>query len=326
MSERSLGQELPIAFAETGQAALDAKKTAGQLLREAREANGLHVAALAVSLKVPVKKLEALEADRFEELPDAVFLRALASSICRNLKIDPSPVLERLPQLSTRVLESSDKSMNVAFRTRSDGPAPSVLSQLNRPVVLGAMLLLLAALVLMLFPDFMARSKSSSATDASSVGATGAATSGVSNGVSLGNSVNVSSTPESMSATHSDASRTSVQTETASLTTLSVTPALSTPVVSSPTLKVSASAPPVPKDSVLVFTATGETWVEVREAGGKITLQRTLQTGEQAGATGKLPLSVIVGRANLTQVTVRGQAFDLASVSSKDAVARFQIK
>jgi hypothetical protein len=35
-------------------------KTAGALLREAREAQGLHVAALAVAMKVPVKKLEAL--------------------------------------------------------------------------------------------------------------------------------------------------------------------------------------------------------------------------------------------------------------------------
>ena len=36
--------------------------TAGALLRQAREAAGLHIAALAVSLKVPVKKIEALEA------------------------------------------------------------------------------------------------------------------------------------------------------------------------------------------------------------------------------------------------------------------------
>ncbi|WP_457306933.1 helix-turn-helix domain-containing protein, partial [Polaromonas sp. P5_E6] len=42
----------------------DFEPTAGTLLREAREAAGIHIAALAVSLKVPVKKLEALELDR----------------------------------------------------------------------------------------------------------------------------------------------------------------------------------------------------------------------------------------------------------------------
>ena len=47
--------------------------SAGSLLRQAREAAGLSIATLAVLLKVPVKKLEALEADHFDLLPDAVF-------------------------------------------------------------------------------------------------------------------------------------------------------------------------------------------------------------------------------------------------------------
>lgn len=38
-------------------------QTAGALLRQARESTGLHIAALAVAMKVPVKKLEALEAE-----------------------------------------------------------------------------------------------------------------------------------------------------------------------------------------------------------------------------------------------------------------------
>jgi cytoskeleton protein RodZ len=45
-----------------------------------------------------------------------------------------------------------------------------------------------------------------------------------------------------------------------------------------------------------------------------------------APESGKLPWRVIVGRANLTEVSVRGQPFDLLPVSSKDAVARFQVK
>jgi cytoskeleton protein RodZ len=324
-------EELPVRFADTAQAALDAAKTAGQMLREAREAHGLHVAALAVSLKVPVKKLEALEADRLEELPDAVFVRALASSVCRALKVNPAPILEKLPQLNTRVLHQADNGVNVAFRTRADGPAPSPLASLNRPVVLGVLALLLAAVVLMLLPDFSARTASKEA-------ATNTATASQSNGVSMGSGVTVVATPiagssETTSAVVSPSQPTQ---ESVTLPTLSVTPALSTPIVSSPTLTLSvptpagATPPPqLPTDSVVVFTATGETWIEVKDAGGKIVLQRTLQAGEKAGAgpsIGKLPYAVIVGRANLTQVTVRDQAFDLAPVSSKDAVARFQVK
>jgi cytoskeleton protein RodZ len=319
-------EELPIRFADTAQASLDAAKTAGQLMFEAREAQGLHVAALAVALKVPVKKLEALEADRFEELPDAVFVRALASSVCRALKIDPTPVLAKLPQLNTRVLDQVESGMNVSFRTRSDGPAPSVLANLNRPVVLGVLALLLAAIVLMLMPDFASRS-ASKASDAVSASQTSNA------GISLGSTTNVPSVPveKSGDATTNVVSPSANSSPVAS-PTLMVTPSLSTPSVSSPTLTVTpltASAIPAPADSVIVFAATGESWIEVKDSGGRIILQRTLQNGEKAGAgpsLGKLPYSVIVGRSNLTQVTVRDKAFDLAPVSSKDAVARFQVK
>src|SRR6185369_657668 len=75
--------------------------SAGTLLRQAREAAGLHVATLAANLKVPVRKVEALEEDRYDLLGDAVFVRGLASSICRTLKVDPQPVLQRLPQTAS---------------------------------------------------------------------------------------------------------------------------------------------------------------------------------------------------------------------------------
>ena len=74
-----------------------AEPSAGRLLREARERQGLHIAALAASIKVTPKKLELLEADRFDALPDATFTRALAQTVCRALKIDSAPVLRLLP-------------------------------------------------------------------------------------------------------------------------------------------------------------------------------------------------------------------------------------
>jgi cytoskeleton protein RodZ len=72
--------------------------TAGTLLRHAREAQGLHIAALAAALKVPQRKLEALERDEYGALPDPSFTRALALSVCRSLKIDSAPVLALLPK------------------------------------------------------------------------------------------------------------------------------------------------------------------------------------------------------------------------------------
>lgn len=123
---------------------------AGALIRRAREDAGVHIAALAVSLKVPVKRLEALEADRYDLLPDAVFARALASSVCRSLKVDPARVLPLLPHSHVQA-PSVEGRINEPFRTAAQGPA-SLLSQVSRPAVIGAVLLVAAAAAVYLFP------------------------------------------------------------------------------------------------------------------------------------------------------------------------------
>lgn len=94
--------------------------TAGAWLRNARQQRGLHIAALAVMLKVPQAKLEALEADRFDLLPDATFARALATAMCRALKVDPSPVLALLPRGSDQGFDVRP-GLNQPFRERSAG-------------------------------------------------------------------------------------------------------------------------------------------------------------------------------------------------------------
>ena len=143
--------------------------TAGMLLRRAREAAGLHVATLAVSLKVPVRKLEALEEDKYDQLSDAVFVRALASSVCRTLKIDPQPVLERLPQSAAPRLVQDREGINAPFRAPGDGPKPSWLEALTRPTSLAVAALLLGALVIALLPTVVRREEPATAAGTESV-------------------------------------------------------------------------------------------------------------------------------------------------------------
>ena len=116
---------------QTGAEAPAGVASAGRLLREAREKQGLHIAALAAAIKVPPKKLEALEADRFDALPDATFARALAQTVCRALKIDPAPVMRLLPRPSGHRLETVGEGLNTPFRER-----PGVLVQSSWPEAL----------------------------------------------------------------------------------------------------------------------------------------------------------------------------------------------
>ncbi len=122
------------------------------LLRQAREQAGVHVAALAVALKVPVRQLEALEQGRFDLLPDHTFARALAASVCRQLKVDPAPILAAMPQGMPRAV-SVNVGINEPFRTSAPVGGLGWRERLLRPPVVAAALLLLAALALIVIPE-----------------------------------------------------------------------------------------------------------------------------------------------------------------------------
>lgn len=292
MSERASGPASVPASQQFGDGI-----TAGMLLRQAREAVGLHVGALAVALKVPVRKLEALEDDRFDLLPDAVFARALASSVCRTLKVDPQPVLERLPQQAAPRLVQDRDGINAPFRAPSDGAGPTWFDQLSKPVFLAVFALLLGALVLIFLP------------------------------AAQRDEPPVAARPDAQSVPVPVVPGPAV--EPAAL----VTPQVSIPAVVSPTAVVTpsavaaaAAASTAPGPGIVSFRAAkGPSWVEVTDAKGVIALRRLLATGETAGASGVLPLAVTIGSAGTTEVQVRGKAFDLAAVS-RDNVARFEVK
>jgi cytoskeleton protein RodZ len=76
---------------------------------------------------------------------------------------------------------------------------------------------------------------------------------------------------------------------------------------------------------LIFFKSRGESWVEVIDANKIVQLRKSLKTGETAAAAGALPLSVVVGRVDTTEVLVRGKSFDLSTIS-KDNVARFEVK
>jgi cytoskeleton protein RodZ len=294
----------PSGFAELQPAPPGA--TAGAMLRAAREGAGLHVGALAVALKVPVRKLEALEADQHELLTDAVFVRALASSVCRTLKIDPHAVLERLPQMSAPRLVATSDSINMPFRAPSDGAPPTWLDQLTRPVFLAVFALLLGALVLILLPKQQQDSTTTSATPAVSAAPAGAA------------AQPATSLPAAQDAVTSVVSPLVPAAGAMGPAAANLTAAAAMPV------SVAAAVPAAPASGLIVFRAKGSSWVEVIDAKGVVAVRKVLEPGEAAGASGALPLHVTIGRIDATEVQVRGKPFDLRSVS-RDNVARFEV-
>ena len=299
--------------AQLGTAGLE--PSPGAMLRAAREKRGLHIAALAASIKVAPRKLEALEADRYAELPDMTFTRALAQTVCRALKVDAEPVLAKLPQggdLSR--LAHVANGINTPFRTTAAGRDANETTLLRRPVFWATLLVLAGALALAFLPERFMPWHRASVTPAI-VTATAPVlpaalrkAAGPDDGAPLA----VAVAPSAMATPLASVSLPPPGTDGS---------ALIETVHSAPSLDSSAGGATA---GVLAVRTHSESWVVVQDARGQTLLSRTVQPGETVGLDGNLPLRLTIGNAGATQITFRGQPVDLAP-STRDNIARLQL-
>lgn len=241
------------------------------LLRQARERVGLHLAAVAVMLKVPVARLEALEAGRYHELPDPTFVRALAKSVCKVLKVDPEPILATMPSAhvanlgptATSIREPMPLSRNGSMMTSSE---PMV--RVPSAVLVAAGLMVLAALLWIWLPERPI--------------------------VETVETVE----PVALPVVESSAA---VATEPAQASALTSSPVVAEAAVDSPSLA----------EGVVQVLALDTAWIEVTGASGRVLMQRSLEPQESVAFSRDLPLSLVIGRVDQVNVMVRGQALDL---------------
>lgn len=295
----------------------------GAMLRRAREATGIHIAALAVSMKVPVKKLEALEGDRWDLLTDTVFVRALASSMCRALKIDAQPVLEMLPKQDVPQLEAQARGANTPFSSSriASGPAASG-AWVKSPALWVVITLLGGALAILMWPDSL-RWSGASIDDINPVPVKALPSSAVETVVTVNNQIEgasntaITAVPDALLSVPKSQSQTAAGDAFTGGDARAVTDmAAVTQPISEPVKQ------PVPSVS---FHATAPSWVEVTDAKGVVQLRRILNQDERIQVNGVLPMTVVIGRADVVSVEVKGQPFSLASIA-KENVARFEVK
>jgi cytoskeleton protein RodZ len=289
--------------------------TAGAMLRSAREKRGLHIAALAASIKVPQRKLEALESDRYEELLDLTFTRALAQTVCRSLKIDAQPVLERLPlpEGSSPKLAHVSTGLNAPFRERPGQDEPADWSWMGRPVVWGTLLVLIAAALVAWMPLKMFEQLRGLVLPSAAPGAASAPAASVPTSM-VPAAPAASSVVEVLPSTPAPAP---LPAEATTATSLGAPESVEAPAA--------ASAVNVPVGAALLAVkVSGESWIEVQDARGQTLVSRRVTTGEALGLDGAVPLRVTVGNASATQLTFRGQPVDL-SANTVANVARLQL-
>ncbi|MDR0226589.1 MAG: helix-turn-helix domain-containing protein [Burkholderiaceae bacterium] len=312
--------------------------TAGMLLRHAREAAGLSLPGLAAALKVPAPKLAALEEDDYASFQDHVFMRALAQSVCRTLRMDSAPVMALLPRTQLKSLADDRGGINATFKERSfkGSGAPLGREQGTRKVAIIVLLLLAAAAAVYFVP--MHDNDGSEPAQA-----------GTPDAVALVQPAAVPGAEPVAAQEPAAAERSATNTPAAAApeapatapAAVSPAPAAAAPAAAASAAAATAAAAPIaatPSETVatdpaagqapsglLVMHASAQSWVQVKDANGKLVLQKTLAAGESVGADGALPLSVVIGNAGSTEVRVRGQALEV-SKSARDNVARFEVK
>ena len=278
--------------------------TAGSLLRQARQAQGLHIAALAAAIKVTPRKLELLESDRLDELPDATFTRALAQTVCRSLKIDAGPVLALLPPPGGHRLEQINVGLNAPFRERPGRLDASDWESLLRPAVWGPALVLVAAAAVWFAPAGLLKVPEMNLPQ---LGAGG--------------------TPEPAA---SDSAALPAAAESAAAASApGAAPALVETVFSAPdsALGAASAADPTvaPVAGALQLRTSAECWVEVLDGRWQPLLSRLVQPGETIGLEGTRPFRLKIGNAAVTQVVFLGKPIELAPFT-RENVAKLELK
>lgn len=282
-------------------------------LREAREATGLHIAALAAALKVPVKKLEALEAGRYDELPDLTFARALASSACRQLKVDPGPILDLIPGAQMPTLGGDSSTVKTAFKP-DQGPSltSSWLQGLKSPAILTSGVVVLAALGLAFLPDWNQWPGKS----------------WLDEGTNWVQGITRSEPSPEVSAVVTEVVPPVIEESGSTAVALEETEAS---LAGGAALKGETSLAEAPvsnaslANTVLHLAAVDDSWVEVIDGNAKVQIQRVIKKGDVFDFSGSPPYSVVLGRADAVTVLVRGETFDVGPFA-RNSVARFQVK
>ena len=295
--------------------------SAGAMLRAARLQQGLHIAALAASMKVPPARLEALEAGRYHELLDTTFTRALAQAMCRALRIDPVPVLALLPGSSPDALGRVDGGLNTPFREHGGRGLPADWAPWRHPVLWLVALLLLAAAAFVLVPAGALRDPLVPASGvpvmppdapaSAPVGALAAPVMALAQGsLSTGAVIGAGTTAAA-----------------ALVGGAAVSPTAASPP--GPGGQLAAAILPTSgvvsragaAQAIVQVRALKDTWVQAVDANQQTLLARMMPAGETVALSPAMPLRVRIGNVAGTELLLRGRPVDLSAGTRDNIVS-----
>lgn len=307
------------------------QSSAGAALKAAREAAGLSVDAVARQLKLAPRQVKALEDDDYQRLPGRTFVRGFARNYARFVRLDPDTVISLMPAPdSAPALERP--ALAASRRPMGEIPVERVTKPSASRWLIPLLLLAIVAIagfyeyarapsgfLRQLLAPASAPAASRAAPPAAPASAPGkvAAPPAVPPGSVAGTTTTALPNP----VIGSQPAGTSPGQEAPATDARPAAPDAGTAVKPSGTGAAAGAA----GSATLLLTFSGTSWVEVRDANGRLVLQMTGGPGMTQTVSAAPPLELALGNAPDVAVTFRGQLLDLAPYT-RGNVARVALK
>ncbi|MDO8926387.1 MAG: DUF4115 domain-containing protein [Sideroxyarcus sp.] len=288
----------------------------GTTLREAREGQGMSVYDIAERIKFAPKQVEALEANDYERLPKATFLRGFVRSYARVLQLDEAELIAALPTEPSTQQITKQQIVDVSF--------PSVLAsrRINVMWLAGALgVALVLGLFVWLSDGESAQKPSEVVVETVPLPMQDAGASAVVAPPTLSAEPEIAKIAEP---------RKVEQKVTKTQTTAVTAPVPAIPAVSSVASTATAKPPVAPemlKRRPLHFVFTGAAWIEVIDVNGDILLSRSNLGGTEKwiGGPRRAPYDVSIGNPGNVKMYYKGKEVDLSEYAGMNT-ARLKVE
>jgi cytoskeleton protein RodZ len=282
----------------------------GQQLRQARQKLNLTIEEIAERMKLDPRQLTALEEERFKDLPGGTFIRGFTRQYARILKIDEASLLEQLPSITTHL---NSTAHHLGVLPKSKGLNRNRYHKTIVLIALGAALIgLIYALSLLLkhpfYPPKISSSKSNTYTEASNEMARPAPQESV--------PINTEKESKNPVSITSAAPLTLAQSATSLNTPTTIPSSPSTALLQEPsriTIKASAHIPPR-----LELSFDEPSWVEIKDANGRILLSQKNAPGTRQSVMGTPPYSLAISHWHGVSVHFKDTAVDISHYAKSD--------
>ena len=276
-------------MSENGQASV------GQVLRDAREAQGVTLENAAIRLHLMQRQIEAMETDDFGSLGQPVFARGFVRNYARLLGLAPEPLLARM--------EGAPAEPAVVTHPAAIPPH----SWLTSPWVILLLLGLLLAVVVPVALYWWLNSGTEEEEPARPAP------------VVQPRAVPVPAAPVAAPAS-------AAVPPAVTPPALPVAPAEPVVPETAPAEPAQAGAPAAPAASGALHLEFGaEAWVEIKDARGQMLLRKLNPVGSSVDIQGQPPFDMVVGNAAQAKMTYTGRPIDLTPYIDA-TVARFTLE